>query len=314
MTFFQLPRLSEMSLGMGKRTRLTRMMFEKGPANGTLLILPIDQGLEHGPMDFFENPDSKDPNFELDLAEKGGYSAFACHYGLAKKYFYKYAGRIPLILKINGKTAIPSDAGAFSPLTATVADAVHLGADAVGYTLFIGSPSQDRDIQQLTQVRRDCDIFGMPLIIWAYPRGTDIVAKGGIDTLYAVDYAARVACEVGADIVKVNTPKKVKDAEKETYFKFLEKKPETKPYIELENASDEERMRRVVQSAGRTFVLISGGGKLGDNDLVAKTEFAMKAGVTGLIYGRNMWQRPMDQALRMTKDIKQMLAKYPRPY
>lgn len=314
MEYFKPARLSEMSLGLGKRTRLTRMMYENGVKNGTLIILPIDQGLEHGPMDFFENPDAKDPLFELELAEKGGYSAFACHYGLAKKYFFHAAGHIPLILKINGKTNIPGDASAFSPLTATVEDAIALGADAIGYTMFIGSPAQDRDIAQVMQVRRDCDKFGMPLIVWAYPRGDAIISKGGIDTLYAVDYAARVACEVGADIVKVNSPARAKENERDTYFKFLEKKPETRPYIELENASDEDRMRRVVQSAGRTFVLVSGGGKIGDADLVGKTEFCMKAGAIGLIYGRNMWQRPMDHALAMTHEIKEMLQRYPRPY
>ncbi len=86
-------------------------------------------------------------------------------------------------------------------------DAVRLGADAVGYTLYVGSPSQDVDIAQFNEVRRDCEKYAMPLIVWAYPRGAAVKAKGGVDSLYAIDYAARVACEVGADIIKLNEPK-----------------------------------------------------------------------------------------------------------
>ena len=117
-----------------------------------------------------------------------------------------YAGTVPLILKLNGKMNIPSDAQAFSGLTGYVEDGVRLGADAVGYTLYVGSPRQGDDMRQLSEVRRACDACGMPLIVWAYPRGEAIDKKGGRDSLYAVDYAARVAGEMGADIVKLNVP------------------------------------------------------------------------------------------------------------
>ena len=202
------PTLDEMDyLSTGKRARLHRMLHQFGPGNGTMLFLPIDQGLEHGPVDFFENPDSEDPDFQCRLAVEGNYSGIVFHYGLAEKYMPKYAGKVPLVLKINGKTTVPSDAEAFSSLTGTVEDAVRLGADAIGYTLYVGSPSQDRDIAQFNQVRRDAERFGMPVIMWAYPRGAAIETKGGKDSLYAIDYAARVACELGADVVKINFPK-----------------------------------------------------------------------------------------------------------
>jgi len=262
-----------------------------------LLLLPIDQGLEHGPVDFFDNPDSLDPEYEYKLAIDGNYSGIALHFGLAAKYFYKHAGKIPLLLKINGKTNIPSDDDAFSPLTGSVEDAVRLGADAVGYTLYVGSPRQGDDIAQLTRVREECDRYGMPLVVWSYPRGKAVKEKGGQESLYAIDYAARVACEMGADIVKLNEPK-LTDSDKQ---------PKPYPTIQLTEA---EAIRKVVTSAGRTLVLLSGGSKVGDEDLLRKTRAAMEAGVTGLIFGRNLWQRRRADALEITNKIQQILKEY----
>ncbi len=202
LTAVRRPTYDQMNLSTGKRVRLHRMMYEHGPANGTLMFLPIDQGLEHGPVDFFANPESIDTDWIYRLAVEGNFSGIALHIGLAEKYHRDYAGKVPLILKVNGKTSVPSDDDAFSSLTSSVEDAVRLGADAVGYTLYVGSPAQDVDIAQCNEVRRDCEKSGMPLIVWAYPRGGAIKGKGGIDSLYAVDYAARVACEVGADIIR----------------------------------------------------------------------------------------------------------------
>jgi fructose-bisphosphate aldolase, class I len=293
------PTYDQMNLSIGKRTRLHRLMYEHGPANGTLMILPIDQGLEHGPIDFFDNPDSLDTDWIHRLAVAGNFSGIALHVGLAEKYHKDYAGRVPLVLKINGKTNVPPDDEAFSSLTSSVEDAVRLGADAVGYTLFVGSPSQDVDIAQCNEVRRECERYGMPLIIWSYPRGSAMKAKGGIDTLYAVDYAARVACEIGCDIVKLNEPKW--DAA------TADKMP--KPYNTLQY-TDVEGLRKVVKSAGRTLVLVSGGSKMGDDDTVAKARAAMEAGCVGLIFGRNMWQRKWDDALSMASRMQELLGNY----
>ena len=290
------PKLEELDISLGKKTRLYRMLYEHGPGNGTLLILPIDQGIEHGPIDFFPNPPSEDPEFQYKLASEGGYSAIALHIGLAEKYSRKYVGKVPLLLKINGKSTIPSDDNAFSPLTACVEDAVRLGADAVGYTLYVGSPAQDRDIQQLNEVRYDCEKYGMPLVVWAYPRGSAIEAKGGKDSLYAVDYAARLACEFGADIVKINVPVIKEDK--------MDKLP--KPYNTLK-LSYEEGIAKVVRAAGRTMVLFSGGSKESDEDLLHKAKAAMDNGATGLIFGRNMWQREHSDALKITGQIKKLM-------
>lgn len=290
------PKLEELDISLGKRTRLYRMLYEHGPGNGTLLILPIDQGIEHGPVDFFPNPPSEDPEFQYKLAVEGGYSAIALHIGLAEKYSRKYVGKVPLLLKINGKSNIPSDDNAFSPLTACVEDAVRLGADAVGYTLYVGSPAQDRDIRQLNEVRYDCEKYGMPLVVWAYPRGSAIETKGGKDSVYAVDYAARLACEFGADVVKLNVPKTKEDK--------MDKLP--KPYNTLK-LSYEESIAKVVRAAGKTMVLFSGGSKESDEDLLHKARTAMDNGATGLIFGRNMWQREYSDALKITGQIKKLI-------
>lgn len=284
------------TLSPGKRTRLRRLLFEFGPGSGTLLLLPIDQGIEHGPRDFFPNPDSKDPEYQFHLAAEAGYSAIACQIGLAEKYYPDYAGQVPLLLKINGKTDLPPSDEALSPLNASVEDAVRLGADAVGYTLYVGSPAQERDLNQLRQVRQDCDRYGMPLVVWAYPRGSAVARKGGQNSFYAIDYAARMAMEQGADVVKLNLPKI--DPEKD--------KDAPAPYNELE-VSQEEAVNQVVASAGRSLVVLSGGSRIDDDQLLGQTRMIMEAGGSGVIYGRNVWQRSHSEAQEILEQIKEIM-------
>lgn len=293
------PTLQEMEVSPGKRTRLHRLLYRYGPANGTLLFLPIDQGLEHGPRDFFANPSAKDPEFQLRLAKEGGFSGIVLHIGLAQKYMQRYAGEVPLILKLNGKTEIPSDHAPISPCTATVEDAVRLGADAVGYTLYVGSARQEEDFAQFRKVRAEADRYGMPLIVWSYPRGEFAEARGGRNSLYAVDYAARVANELGADIVKLNMPRI--DATKDQMA--------PKPYDTL-RVTREEAAHMVVESAGRTLVIFAGGEMESDEDLIAKARIAMDAGATGLIFGRNVWQRSHKEGVAMSRQIRELLKDY----
>jgi class I fructose-bisphosphate aldolase len=293
------PLLEDLNLNLGKRTRLHRILYEHGPGNGMALILPIDHGLEHGPRDFFANPESLDPTYQLKLVEKGGFSAIVFHVGLAAKYLKDYAGQVPLILKLNGKTSIPSDAQAFSPQTASVEDAVRLGADAVGYTLYVGSPAQDKDFVQLAKIREEAERFGMPLIVWAYPRGEAVEAKGGRDSLYAIDYAARVANELGADMVKINVP----EYEKEKSHLY------PKPYDSLQLGM-KENLEKVVRSAGKTFVVISGGEKISDDELLERVRMSLEAGATGLVFGRNLWQREFEKTLEITEKIKKTMREF----
>jgi class I fructose-bisphosphate aldolase len=293
------PTLQELELSQGKRTRLQRLLYKYGPANGTLLFLPIDQGMEHGPRDFFVNPPAKDPAFELRIAKEGGFSGIVFQIGLAQKYMQHYAGDVPLVLKLNGKTEILPDAAPLSPCIASVEDAVRLGADAVGYTLYVGSPRQYKDFAQFRKVRKEADRFGMPVIVWSYPRGEFVEARGGRNSLYAVEYAARIANELGADVVKLNMPKidPVKD------------QLSPKPYNSLQ-VTREEAARMVVESAGRALVIFAGGEMESDEELIAKARIAMDAGATGLIFGRNVWQRSQEEALAMVRRIRETLMEY----
>jgi DeoC/LacD family aldolase len=176
---------------------------------------------------------------------EGGFNGVALQIGLAGKFFWEYAGEVPLVLKLNGKTDIPSPPDPVSPVNATVEEAVRLGADAVGYTLYVGTPGQERDFAQYLRVREDAERFGMRLIVWSYPRGAAIDAKGGKDSFYAVDYAARTASELGADMVKVNFPQAAKQ--------------DGVPVAYRADFWPQQAIEAVVRSAGRSLLLVSGG-------------------------------------------------------
>lgn len=293
------PDLAQLGLNAGKKARLHRILYQHGLRNGTALFLPYDQGLEHGPRDFFPNPAASDPRYIAKLAVEGGFNGIAIQIGLAEKFSWDFAGEVPLILKLNGKTDIPSDAAALSPVHASVEEAVRLGADAVGYTLYVGTPAAEADYAQLSRIRAAAARLGMPLIVWAYPRGSAIVAKGGKDSFYAVDYAARVASELGADVVKVNFP-------------HPEKRTDVPGVYDAE-FSAQEAIDAVVRSANRTLLLVSGGEKAGDEAMLEKARESMEAGATGLIFGRNVWQREHDESLKFVARLREILAKYPTP-
>ena len=286
--------LDDPGLGAGKKTRLHRILFDHGLGNGRALFLPYDQGLEHGPRDFFANPAASDPRYIIELAKEGGFNGIVLQIGLAERFSWDFAGEVPLVLKLNGKTEIPSDAEALSPVNATVEEAVRLGADAVGYTLYVGTPAQSADFEQYRRVRADAQRLGMPLIVWAYPRGSAIEAKGGRDSFYAVDYAARTASELGADVVKVNFPHPEKTADVPS------------PYGE--SFTSQQAVDAVVRSANQTLVLISGGSKAGDEAMLEKARQSVQAGVTGLIFGRNVWQRERAESLRFVAALREILA------
>ena len=290
--------LGQLGLTAGKKARLHRILYQFGLRNGTALFLPYDQGLEHGPRDFFANPVASDPRYIVRLAKEGEFNGIAIQIGLAEKFYWEYAGEVPLILKLNGKTDIPPDGAALSPLHASVADAVRLGADAVGYTLYVGTPAAEADFAQYRQVREDAARLGMPLIVWAYPRGSAIEAKGGRDSFYAVDYAARTASELGADVVKVNFPHPGKRA--------------GVPVAYDEEFTSQQAIDAVVRSANRTLLLVSGGEQQGDEAMLEKARRSMDAGATGLIFGRNVWQRQHDESIAFIGRLQEILAKYPR--
>ncbi|MBI4601312.1 MAG: fructose-bisphosphate aldolase [Planctomycetes bacterium] len=292
------------SFSTGELARVRSLLDEHGKS----LILPYDQFIEHDCRHLEADSDSGDPHYIMQLALEGGYTGVAVHYGISKRYWSRHEGAVPLVVKLNGKTAIPSQARAFSSLTANVEDAVRVGAVAVGYTMYYGSPRESDDFPQLASVRRECERFGMPLIVWAYPRGEDIDRKGGPDTSYALESAARVAMEMGATIIKSNVPKAAKPDFLESsgvpsYYRKLEKELQEMPADEAMQA----RVDRVVQAAQGVPVLFSGGSELGDDDLLYRAEVCVKAGCLGFIFGRNMWKREKSKALEVTERLKGLL-------
>ncbi len=261
---------------------------------GKTIILPYDQGLEHGPRDFFESPFAENPMHVIEIAKKAKYNAVVFHVGNAKRYFQNMYGQVPLVLKVNGKTEIPGDAEPLSPVTASIDDALRLSAVAVGYTLYIGSSRQDEDFEQFAIIREEAHQAGLPVIVWSYPRGADIEAKGGKNSLYAIEYAARVAVELGADMVKVNVPKLKKDPGiPEPYKSF--------------NVELQEALKRVVRAACGAPVIFAGGEMVSDQDLLDKARMCINAGGSGFIFGRNIWQRPLDNAIEITRQLKQII-------
>jgi fructose-bisphosphate aldolase, class I len=289
--------IGELGLPTGKKARLQRIIYQFGLKNGTAMFLPYDQGLEHGPRDFLDNPASGDPRYILKLAIEGGFNGIAVQIGTAEKFFWDYAGEVPLILKLNGKTEIPPADAPRSPLNGSVEDAVRLGADAVGYTLYVGSGRQDEDFEAFSGVRQAAHRFGLPLIVWSYPRGSAVDSKGGKDSLYQVDYASRTAAELGADVVKVNFPNP--------------SATEGVPKAYARQITEQEGVNTVVRSALRTPVLLSGGERGGDEEVLDKARMAMEAGALGLIFGRNIWQREHDESLRFVARLRELLEKYP---
>ena len=285
------PALAELGLGSGKQARLHRILFDHGAGNGTAMFLPYDQGLEHGPRDFFANPAASSPRYVIDLALEGGFNGVVLQIGLAEKFYWEYAGEIPLVLKLNGKTEIPS--GRQRALAAQ--------RDRRG-----GGPSRGR-CRRLHALRRHArrrrptssstarsgptpHHFGMPLIVWAYPRGSAIEAKGGKDSFYAVDYAARTASELGADVVKLNFPQPEKNVEVPGAY----------------TGHSPARRRSTPSYAPRTgpWCSISGGSRAGDDAMLEKARESMEAGATGLIFGRNVWQRAHDESLRFASALR----------
>lgn len=278
--------------------------------SGHCMILPYDQFIEHDNRHAEAESDAANPDYICELAEDGQYNALAVHYGVAKRFWKKRKSPVPLLLKVNGKTSIPDDSEPLSVHTSFVEDAVRLGAVAIGYTMYYGSPRQDEDLPQLAAVRQECEEYGLPLVVWAYPRGEAVESKGGKDCSYMVESATRMAVEMGATVVKANLPKNsgahvYENENIPDYYRELER--------ELAKLSDKEqkweRAKRVVQAAQGIPVLFSGGSKIDDNDLMENAQACVDAGCFGFIFGRNMWKREKNEALKLTKQFQEMLDK-----
>lgn len=288
----------------GELNNMKKMVLKSGHC----MMLPYDQFVEHDNRHSFSHDRANDPDYIMELAVDGGFNAVAVHYGVAKRFWKKWDKKIPLVVKINGKTSIPSQDHALSTLTSSVEDTYKLGASAIGYTLYYGSDRQDEDLPQLAKVRSECEKYDLPLIVWAYPRGEAMESKGGTKSSYALESAARLAVEMGATVVKSNIPSDV-DAS------FIENKSIPKVFREFEKemltkSSHERKLirtRRVVEAAAGIPVLFSGGGKKSRGEVVENTKYAKEAGAFGLIYGRNMWKRTKEDALALAKELRSIL-------
>ncbi|HIH19578.1 TPA: fructose-bisphosphate aldolase [Candidatus Micrarchaeota archaeon] len=244
--------------------------FDKIVRNGHVLILAMDQGMEHGPRDF--NQKNINPEYVCDIASRGGFTGFALQKGVARHYKENYSGKVPLVLKLNGRTEIVPKDEAYSPQLATVKEAVDLGADAVGYTIYVGSPMEYQMFKEFGAIEREAHDYGLACVVWSYPRGKYVKDEKSPEM---VAYAARVALEIGADVVKINYPGSI------------------------------DAMKWVAASAGRCKVISAGGSKQPDAEFLQKVKDIMAGGGSGLAVGRNVWQN--DNPMRITEEIKKII-------
>lgn len=248
---------------------LSKIMKTKIMKKEKALYIAYDQGLEHGPSDF--NDKNVDPNYILDIAEKGKVNGIILQKGIAEKYYKKC--KVPLILKLNGKTNLVKGDPIARQLC-TVKEAVKLGAKAVGYTIYIGSKHESLMFEEFENIEREAHKRGLPVILWAYPRGKAIKNELSRENLA---YAARVGLELGADIIKIRYNGKMND------------------------------LRWVVKCAGKTKVVIAGGKKKNAKAFLKEAKDIMKCGAVGLAVGRNVWQSK--KPLKMIKELKKIIWK-----
>lgn len=292
------------SYSVGEMARIRQILRP----SGRTLLLPYDQFIEHDCRHLDAESDAGNPDYIMKLAIDGHYNGVAIHYGLAKRFWSKYEGQVPLILKINGKTSFPSQKEALSVHTAWVEDAVRMGAIAIGYTMYYGSGAEREDLPQLARVRSLCDRYGLPLIIWAYPRGETVDAKGGKESSYALESAARMAVEMGASIIKSNMPKAASadffdNDEIPDYYRRVERDLQSLDVAE----QSYERAKRIVVAAQGIPILFSGGSEKSEEDFIAHSKACLKAGCFGFIFGRNMWKRSREKAISLTKLLSDLL-------
>ena len=281
----------------GTLTNLVRMLGH-GTLGGTgkMVILPVDQGFEHGPhRSFAPNPPAYDPDYHFQLAIEAGCNAYAAPLGFIEAGAAKFAGEIPLILKLNSSDTLAKMAEPCPAVTGSVKDAVRLGCCAVGYTIYPGSGARNTMYENLREIVLEAKEQGLPTVVWSYPRGGGI-SKDGETAIDVVAYAAQLAAQLGAHVIKVKPPKDyVEQAEaKKVYEKYN---------VPLKTLAD--RVRHVVQSAfsGRRIVIFSGGEAKDASAIIEEIKAIRDGGGFGSIIGRNSFQRPKDEALKLLRDV-----------
>lgn len=280
----------------GVLANLARLMSSGTLAGtGKFVILPVDQGFEHGPArSFAPNPAGYDPDYHFQLALEAGCNAYAAPLGFLEAGAAKFAGQIPLILKLNNSDTM-AKVEPCSAVTGSVKDALRLGCSAIGFTIYPGSSARNTMYEQIRELILEAKEVGLPTVMWAYPRGTGL-AKEGEQAADITAYAAQVACQLGAHIVKVKPPKDVvyQDEAKKVFEKFK---------IPTKTLAD--RVRHVVQSCfnGKRIVIFSGGEAKDDAAVLEEVRQIAAGGGFGSIMGRNAFQRPHDAAVKLLSDV-----------
>jgi class I fructose-bisphosphate aldolase len=264
---------------------------------GKLVILPVDQGFEHGPArSFAPNPAGYDPEYHVNLAIEAGCNAYAAPLGFIEAVASKYAGQIPFILKVNNSDSLSKLGGApNSAITSSVREAVRLGCAAIGFTIYPGSDARNTQLQQLKELTEEAKANGLVVVTWSYPRGSG-VSKEGETAVDIAAYAAQIAAQMGSHIIKVKPPKELVEHPEA-------KKVYEKHQIPIKTLAD--RVRHVVQSAfnGKRIVIFSGGEAKGTDEVLAEIKGIAEGGAFGSIMGRNAFQRPKAEALKLLDDV-----------
>ena len=286
----------------GTRTNIARLL-NHGRLGGTgrLVILPVDQGFEHGPArSFAPNPPAYDPRYHFDLALAAGCNAYAAPLGFLEAGAAEYAGEIPLILKLNNSDSLLGGSDPCPAVTGSVDDALRLGCVAIGFTVYPGSSFRNEMYGQIRALAEEAKRKGLVVVVWSYPRGSGL-SKEGETAIDVAAYAAQIAAQLGAHLIKVKPPTAhiEQAAAKQVYEK------ERIPIGTLA-----ERVRHVVQSAfnGRRIVIFSGGAAKETDAILDQVRAIRDGGGFGSIIGRNSFQRPRDEAIKFLNAVMDIYA------
>jgi len=281
----------------GTKTNIARLLRNgKLAGTGKLVILPVDQGFEHGPArSFAPNPPGYNPHYHFQLAIDAGCNAYAAPLGFLEAGASHYAGQIPLILKLNNHDTLHDEKDPLPSVTGSVRDALRLGCSAVGYTIYPGSSHCTRMYEQLRVIAEEAKTNGLAVVVWSYPRGSAI-SKEGETAMDVVAYATQIAAQLGAHIIKVKLPSA-----------HLEQAAAKKVYesAKIPISTLAERVKHVVQSSfdGRRIVIFSGGAKSEDKHVFEEARAIRDGGGFGSIIGRNSFQRPKAEAIKFLHTI-----------
>ncbi|HXH85454.1 MAG TPA: class I fructose-bisphosphate aldolase [Nitrospira sp.] len=281
----------------GTKTNIARLLRSgKLAGTGKLVILPVDQGFEHGPArSFAPNPPGYNPHYHFQLAIDAGCNAYAAPLGFLEAGASHFAGQLPLILKLNNHDVLHDEKDPLPSVTGSVKEALRLGCSAVGFTIYPGSTHCNRMYEQLRAIAEEAKDHGLAVVVWSYPRGSGI-SKEGETAIDVVAYAAQIAAQLGAHIIKVKLPSA-----------HLEQSAAKKVYesTKIPIATLAERVKHVVQSAfdGRRIVIFSGGAKSEDQHVFEEARAIREGGGFGSIIGRNSFQRPKAEAVKFLHTI-----------